>query len=61
MGPVELTIVELNDHLIILDIDFLEKLRVMPIPYLGSMMLLNNETTCTIPLVEKQKLKRSQK
>ena len=41
LGQAEFSVIEMDDHPMILGMDFMRKAQAMPIPHLGSMVLMS--------------------
>ena len=48
LGQAGFSVIEMDDHPMILGMDFMRKARAMPIPHLGSMVLMSEEENETI-------------
>ncbi|GMP84440.1 hypothetical protein CsSME_00037971 [Camellia sinensis var. sinensis] len=55
-GQVELSVIEMDDHPMILGMDFMRKNNVMPVPHTATMLLLAGDRPCEVPLVARSQL-----
>ncbi|CAL5339529.1 unnamed protein product [Camellia sinensis] len=55
-GQVEFTVIEIDDHPIILGMDFMRKNNVMPVPHAATMLLFAGDRPCEVPLVARSQL-----
>ena len=56
-GKIDFTVAPMDDFKIIIGIDFLRQVRSMPIPFLRSMAILEDEAPCMVPTITESKAK----
>ncbi|XP_028072148.1 DNA damage-inducible protein 1-like [Camellia sinensis] len=56
IGQVEFSVIEMDDHSIILGMDFMRKNNVMLVPHAATMSLFAGDRLCEVPLVAKSQL-----
>lgn len=59
-GQVEFSVIEMDDHPMMLGMDFLRKSLAIPIPHMATMLLLSGEAPCSVPLVGRSQLKKEE-
>ncbi|RVW34706.1 hypothetical protein CK203_107126 [Vitis vinifera] len=50
-GRVDFTVALMDDFKMVLGMDFLQKVKVVPLPFLGSMAILEEEKSCMVPTI----------
>ena len=56
-GRVDFTVAPMDDFKMVLGMDFLQKVKAMPLPFLYSMAILEEEKSCMVPTVTEGTLK----
>ena len=56
-GRVDFTVAPMDDFKMVLGMGFLQKVKVVPLPFLRSMVILKEEKPCMVPTVTKGTLK----
>ena len=56
-GKIDLTVAPMDDFKIVIGMDFLRQVRAVPIPFLRSMAILEEETPCMVPTITESKAK----
>nr|CAN77324.1 hypothetical protein VITISV_012650 [Vitis vinifera] len=56
-GMVDFTVAPMDDFKMVLGMDFLQKVKAVPLPFLCSMVILEEEKPCMVPTVTKGTLK----
>ena len=56
-GKIDFTVAPMDDFKIVIGIDFLRQVRAVPIPFLRSMAILEEEAPCIVPTFTKNKVK----
>ena len=56
-GRVDFTVAPMNDFKMVLGMDFLQKVKAVPLPFLCSMAILEEEKPCMVPTVTEGTLK----
>lgn len=56
-GKVDFMVTPMDDFKVMLRMDFLRKVKAMPLSFLCSMAILEEETSCTVPTVTEGSLK----
>ncbi|RVW33018.1 RNA-directed DNA polymerase-like [Vitis vinifera] len=56
-GRVDFTVAPMDDFKMVLGMDFLQKVKVVPLPFLRSMAILKEEKSCMVPTVTEGTLK----
>ena len=50
-GRVDFTVAPMDDFKMVLGMDFLQKVKAMPLPFLRSMTILKEKKPCMVPMV----------
>ena len=56
-GKIDFTVAPMDDFKIVIGIDFLRQVRAVPIPFLRSMAILEEEAPCMVPTITESKAK----
>ena len=56
-GRVDFTVAPMDDFKMVLEMDFLQKVNAVPLPFLHSMAILKKENPCMVPTVTEGTLK----
>ena len=56
-GKIDFTVAPMDDFKIVIGMDFLRQVRAMPIPFLRSMVILEEEAPCMVPTITESKAK----
>ena len=56
-GRVNFTVAPMDDFKMVLRMDFLQKVKAVPLPFLRSMVVLEEEKSCMVPTVTEGTLK----
>ena len=56
-GKIDFTVAPMDDFKIVIGMDFLRQVRAVPIPFLRSMAILEEEAPCMVPTITKNKAK----
>ena len=56
-GKIDFTVAPMDDFKIVIGMDFLRQVRVVPIPFLRSMAILEDEAPCMVPTISESKAK----
>ena len=56
-GKIDFTVAPMDDFKIVIGMDFFRQVRVVPIPFLRSMAILEEEAPCMVPTITESKAK----
>ena len=56
-GKIDFTVAPMDDFKIVIRMDFLRQVRAVPIPFLRSMAILEEEAPCMVPIITESKAK----
>ena len=49
-GRLDFSVVPLDDHAVVLGMEFLDRVRAFPVPFANSLCLMNGEKACVVPM-----------